>query len=291
MKNSSVLLTPSRAWFCARDPDGRPAAGFDLHARRMALEEINLHAAPSYIARRGMPLEPDDLFQHDLLCLSRQAGGGQPWILTRGKTVWQRELPARLAANSPDLLARIALRGDRHCGELGPIRGGACREGRARAGAAGLVAAGDDGVGGVSGPAAVACQDARVSRYDGGDVLRRGAQEHARVGKAGAAAATSANPGATISCSDQRRQLAALSEDTRPRCVIRERGWRAKYPHPSGPWQQSMCGWRLPFSFYGRVTASMTSAGHPAKNEVLWLIQLKVPHVRKTGSTKGLVKW
>jgi DNA-binding transcriptional LysR family regulator len=82
-----------------------------LHARRVALEKINLYAAPSYIARRGMPLEPDELFQHDLLCLGKQNGGAQPWILTRGKTVWQRELPARLAANSPDLLARIACAG------------------------------------------------------------------------------------------------------------------------------------------------------------------------------------
>jgi DNA-binding transcriptional LysR family regulator len=58
-----------------------------------------------------LPTEPDDLFQHDLLCLGRQNGGAQPWVLTRGKTVWQRELPARLAANSPDLLARIACAG------------------------------------------------------------------------------------------------------------------------------------------------------------------------------------
>lgn len=82
-----------------------------LHARRVALERINLYAAPTYIARRGMPAHPDDLLQHDCLCLASRSGGAQPWILTRGKTVWQRELPARLAANSPDLLARIACAG------------------------------------------------------------------------------------------------------------------------------------------------------------------------------------
>ena len=51
------------------------------------------------------------MLDHDLLCLASRNGGAQPWQLTRGKTVWQRDLPARLAANSPDLLARIACAG------------------------------------------------------------------------------------------------------------------------------------------------------------------------------------
>lgn len=82
-----------------------------LHARRVALERIALYAAPSYIARRGMPQHPDELLEHDLLCLANRHGGTLSWKLTRGKIVWERELPARLAANSPDLLARIACAG------------------------------------------------------------------------------------------------------------------------------------------------------------------------------------
>ena len=82
-----------------------------LHARRVALERIALYAAPSYIARRGMPQHPDELLNHDLLCLASRNGGTLSWKLTRGKVVWERELPARLAANSPDLLARIACAG------------------------------------------------------------------------------------------------------------------------------------------------------------------------------------
>ena len=82
-----------------------------LHARRVALERIALYASPAYIARRGMPEHPDQLHAHDLLCLSNRNGGALAWQLTRGKTVWQRDLPARLAANSPDLLARIACAG------------------------------------------------------------------------------------------------------------------------------------------------------------------------------------
>lgn len=82
-----------------------------LNARRVVLEKMALYAAPSYIARRGMPSHPDELLEHDLLALLSRNGGASPWVLTRAKQTWQRELPARLTANSPDLLARIACAG------------------------------------------------------------------------------------------------------------------------------------------------------------------------------------
>ena len=82
-----------------------------LNARRVAFERFGLYAAPSYIALRGLPEQPDDLLAHDLLCLLSRSGGAVQWILTRGKARWERELPARLTANSPELLARIACNG------------------------------------------------------------------------------------------------------------------------------------------------------------------------------------
>ncbi|MFL6675281.1 MAG: LysR substrate-binding domain-containing protein [Massilia sp.] len=82
-----------------------------LHARRVVLERFGLYAAPSYIAQRGLPEQPDDLLEHDLLCILSRSGGAAPWVLTRGKVRWERELPARLSANSPDLLTRIACSG------------------------------------------------------------------------------------------------------------------------------------------------------------------------------------
>lgn len=82
-----------------------------LSARRVALERFGLYAAPSYIAQRGLPEQPDDLLAHDLLCILSRSGGAVPWVLTRGKQRWERALPARLTANSPDLLARIACSG------------------------------------------------------------------------------------------------------------------------------------------------------------------------------------
>lgn len=82
-----------------------------LAARRVTFERIGLYASPAYLGLRGLPETPDDLAQHDLLCLLSRKGGGEPWKLTRGKVQWSRDLPAKLAANSPDLLARIACAG------------------------------------------------------------------------------------------------------------------------------------------------------------------------------------
>ncbi len=82
-----------------------------LAARRVAIERFGLYAAPKYIAQRGLPEQPDDLLQHDLLCILSRSGGPAPWVLTRGKVRWDRELRARLTANSPELLARIACGG------------------------------------------------------------------------------------------------------------------------------------------------------------------------------------
>jgi DNA-binding transcriptional LysR family regulator len=83
-----------------------------LNARPINLEYFGLYASPAYLARHGLPEHPDDLLQHhDLLCLLSRNGGATPWVLTRGKTRWERQLQGRLTANSPDLLARIASRG------------------------------------------------------------------------------------------------------------------------------------------------------------------------------------
>jgi DNA-binding transcriptional LysR family regulator len=82
-----------------------------LAARRVAIQQFGLYAAPSYLAQRGLPEHPDDLMRHDLLCILSRSGGAVPWILQRGKVRWEKELTARLTANSPQLLAKIACSG------------------------------------------------------------------------------------------------------------------------------------------------------------------------------------
>ena len=79
-----------------------------LSARRVLHERQVLFASPAYLATHGTPAHPDDLAGHALLCILRRTGGAMPWILTNDGLVWQRELPARLLANSPALLVRMA---------------------------------------------------------------------------------------------------------------------------------------------------------------------------------------
>lgn len=82
-----------------------------LAARPVAISRIGLYAAPSYTAVHGLPEHPDDLFKHDLLSLPKTQNGMTRWTLHRGKTVWERELPVRMMANSPELLVRMACAG------------------------------------------------------------------------------------------------------------------------------------------------------------------------------------
>lgn len=82
-----------------------------LNARPINLEHWGLYASPAYLGRHGLPEHPDDLLRHDLLCMLSRYGGATPWVLTRGKLRWERQVPARLTANSPELLARLASRG------------------------------------------------------------------------------------------------------------------------------------------------------------------------------------
>lgn len=82
-----------------------------LAARPVAISRIGLYAAPSYTAVHGLPEHPDDLFKHDLLSLPKTHNGMTRWVLHRGKTVWERELPVRMMANSPELLVRMACAG------------------------------------------------------------------------------------------------------------------------------------------------------------------------------------
>ena len=109
-------LTPRRVDLVAENFDiairmGDLPDDATLSARPITLEQPGLYAAPSYLARCGIPEHPDDLGEHDVLCILSRTGGAEPWTLMRGKVRWKGALNARLTANSPDLLARIASRG------------------------------------------------------------------------------------------------------------------------------------------------------------------------------------
>lgn len=82
-----------------------------LAARRLADFSHGLYAAPAYLARRGVPPEPEALMEHDTLQLLTRSGDPKPWVLTRGEERWEGVPPARARANSPELLIRLARSG------------------------------------------------------------------------------------------------------------------------------------------------------------------------------------
>jgi DNA-binding transcriptional LysR family regulator len=82
-----------------------------LAARQVLLSTWGLYASPAYASVHGLPEHPDDLFRHDLLSLRRMQNGMARWTLQRAKTLWERDLPLRLMANSPELLTKMAATG------------------------------------------------------------------------------------------------------------------------------------------------------------------------------------
>jgi DNA-binding transcriptional LysR family regulator len=82
-----------------------------LAARRVATFTIGLYAAPSYVARRGMPSEPEALMEHEALRVLNRAGEPMTWVLRRGESQWEGVPPGRATANSPEFLMRMALAG------------------------------------------------------------------------------------------------------------------------------------------------------------------------------------
>jgi DNA-binding transcriptional LysR family regulator len=79
-----------------------------LAARPVLLSTWGLFASPRYTGLHGLPEHPDDLFRYDLLSLPRAVNGLARWKLTRGKTIWERDVPIKTRANSPELLTKLA---------------------------------------------------------------------------------------------------------------------------------------------------------------------------------------
>lgn len=87
-----------------------------LAARKLAEFSGGLYAAPSYLAERGEPQHPDDLLRHDALRLFTRNNAPADWHLhcaqlPPGQQHWQGAPPARMQANSPELLIHLARAG------------------------------------------------------------------------------------------------------------------------------------------------------------------------------------
>ena len=82
-----------------------------LAARRIMDLPIGLYASPAYLAERGEPSAPQDLAQHEAVRLLGRQGDPLGWTLSRGNERWEGVPPGRAAANSPELLLRMACAG------------------------------------------------------------------------------------------------------------------------------------------------------------------------------------
>lgn len=112
-----VDLSPRRVDLVGENFDlairmGSLAEDASLSARRLALFELGLYAAPAYLARFADLQQPDGLRpMHGLMILPRD-GDALPWALSHsGGAGWTGQPETRTCINSPDLLLRLALLG------------------------------------------------------------------------------------------------------------------------------------------------------------------------------------
>jgi DNA-binding transcriptional LysR family regulator len=90
---------------------GDLASDASLAARQLAVFSTGLYAAPSYLAKHGMPLEPEALMEHDVLRILARTGEPIPWQLSRADAHWEGTPTGRVTANSPELLMQMTRAG------------------------------------------------------------------------------------------------------------------------------------------------------------------------------------
>ena len=68
--------------------------------------------APSYLARRGTPQKPQDLLQHDCICIRTSTSGARyAWELERGKKAWRVPVEGTVTTNDTELMRLLAVAG------------------------------------------------------------------------------------------------------------------------------------------------------------------------------------
>ncbi|MCK9608451.1 MAG: LysR family transcriptional regulator [Methylomonas sp.] len=81
-----------------------------LAAKPVFQNAWGLYASNEYLDSYGVPEQPDDLCRHGMLQLLARQRELQPLQLTRGDSSWAAIVPAKVTANSPELLVKLALR-------------------------------------------------------------------------------------------------------------------------------------------------------------------------------------
>ncbi|MDO8774730.1 MAG: LysR family transcriptional regulator [Burkholderiaceae bacterium] len=82
-----------------------------LVARKLATLSNGLYASPGYLVEHGDPATPQDLANHKGVLLLRRNNEPMIWKLTNEDARWEGTPPSTFAANSPELLMRMAMAG------------------------------------------------------------------------------------------------------------------------------------------------------------------------------------
>ena len=83
-----------------------------VQVRLSPADRLVVAAAPSYLERRGAPLKPPDLLDHECIC-TRWNATGEPWAweLERGKKTWRVPVRGSVITNNFELKRHLALSG------------------------------------------------------------------------------------------------------------------------------------------------------------------------------------
>jgi DNA-binding transcriptional LysR family regulator len=83
-----------------------------IHVRLMGGCRLVVAGAPSYLKKRGTPQTPEDLLQHDCICM-RWAKGAEPWAweLERGKKNWRVPVRGPVTTNDSGLGRTLGVEG------------------------------------------------------------------------------------------------------------------------------------------------------------------------------------
>jgi DNA-binding transcriptional LysR family regulator len=82
-----------------------------LIARKLAEFSMGLYASASYLASHTEPSHPEQLAQHQGICLMTQNADAPLWTLRKNDEQWQGLANGRTRVNSPELLIQLASAG------------------------------------------------------------------------------------------------------------------------------------------------------------------------------------
>jgi DNA-binding transcriptional LysR family regulator len=83
-----------------------------VHVRLSGPTRLVVVGAPSYFERKGVPQKPQDLLQHDCICI-RRAPSGEPWAweLERGKKTYRVPVRGPVTTNDAELMRAMGVAG------------------------------------------------------------------------------------------------------------------------------------------------------------------------------------